>query len=815
MTSTTLAHNLTSPTEGPTVTQQHHRPGLIGSRVRRKEDPRLLTGRSRFVDDVVLPGMLEAAVVRSPHPHARIVSIDVSAALELPGVFAVLTGEDVAAACATPQPVVWRMIPDQLMTEQYALAVDKVRYVGQPVAAVAAVDRYVAEDALGLIEVEYEELQPVVTLDEALAEGAPKLYEQWPDNVSCRQTIPKGDVATAFAEADVVVSETLHYGRQMGTPLETRGAVMSWDPFTGHLEGWMSTQSPNLTRDLLGEVLGLDVDHIRVITPDVGGGFGNKFDFYGEEVVAALLSKRTGRPVKIIEDRLESFVANAHSREQRIEVSVAAKADGTITGMRGTVYAVLGGSLATVGIGPCWLSMALMAGPYDIPNVEGTVVGVVTNRSPYGSYRGWGQPKANFAHERIVDKLAHTLGMPANEVRRRNLIAPEAFPYPSPVFFYDSGNYAECLDTAERAVAERGWTARREQAAREGRSLGIGYSFHIEISALGPTKIMNQAGLQHGSFDEEVVRMDSAGGVTVRTGLSAMGQGIETALAQVAADTLGVPLSSVTVLSGDTRTNPFTGYGTGASRGAALGGGALLRASSRLRDKILRIAAHILEASPDDLEVTDGRISVRGIADGRSLTMREIGDAAYRRLDGALPDGEDPTLEERDVLDPENVAFSYGTSAVLTEVDRETGQVTLLDYLVVHDCGTVINPTIVDGQIHGGAAQGIGGALYEEIVYSPEGQPLTTTFMDYLLPTASEIPPFETLHMTTTADHIPGGFKGMGEAGTIGAASAIVAAVEHAVEDLDLRLTRLPVTPPRLLTAIESAPAGTPTEELS
>lgn len=797
------------------MTSQHVPPGLIGARVRRKEDPTLLTGRAQFVDDVVVPGMLEAAVLRSPHPHARILSVDATAALELPGVFAVLTGAEVQESCATPQPVVWRMIPDQLMTEQYAMAVDKVRYVGQPVAAVAAVDRYVAEDALGLIDVEYEVLQPVVTLDDALAQDAPLLYEDWPDNVSCRQTIPKGDAAAAFAEADVVVTETLTYGRQTGAPLETRGAVMSWDPFTNRLEGWMSTQSPNLTRDLLGEVLGLPVDHIRVRTPHVGGGFGNKFDFYAEEVLAALLSKRTGRPVKIIEDRLESFVANAHSREQRIEVSLAARSDGTIIGMRGTVWAVLGGQLATVGIGPCWLTMALMAGPYDIPNVETTVIGVVTNRSPYGSYRGWGQPKANFAHERIIEKLARELGMSANDVRRRNLIAPDAFPYVSQVFYYDSGNYVECLDMAEKAVAERGWLARRDVAAHEGRSLGVGYGFHIEISALGPSKIMNQAGLQHSSFDEEIVRIDSAGGVTVRTGLSAMGQGIETALAQVAADTLGVPLGSVTVLSGDTETNPFTGYGTGASRGAALGGGALLRASTRLRAKVLRIAAHILEAAADDLGIQDGRISVRGAPTGPSITMRDIGDAAYRRLDGKLPDGEDPALEERDVLDPDNVAFSFGTTAVLAEVDRETGRVTLLDYLVVHDCGTVINPTIVDGQIHGGATQGIGGALFEEIVYSDEGQPLTTTFMDYLIPTASEVPSFETLHMSTTADHIPGGFKGMGEAGTIGAASAITAAIENALPDLTLELTRLPVSPPRLLDAITHASADHPAEATS
>ncbi|MBB2505220.1 xanthine dehydrogenase family protein molybdopterin-binding subunit [Amycolatopsis echigonensis] len=788
-----------------TVTQQQVPPGLIGARVRRKEDPRLLTGRAQYVDDVVLPGLLEAAVLRSPHPHARIRSVDTSRARALPGVFDVLVGPEVRDACAAPQPVVWLMIPDQRMTGQYALAVDKVRYVGQPVAVVAAKNRYVAEDALALIEVDYEVLPAVSTLDDALAPDAPLLYEDWPDNVSCRQTIPKGDVETAFAEADVVVTETLEFGRQTGAPLETRGVVVSWDPLTDRLDAWLSTQSPNLARDLLGDVLGLPVERIRVRTPDVGGGFGNKFDFYAEEVLAALLSKRTGRPVKLIEDRHESFAANAHSREQRIEVSVAAKADGTITGLRGTVWAVLGGQLATVGIGPCWLSMALLSGPYDIPNVEGTVVGVVTNKSPYGSYRGWGQPKCNFAHERIVEKLARALGRPANEIRRRNLIAPDRFPYPSPVFFYDSGNYADCLALAERGVAERGWPEQVAAAAEEGRSLGIGYAFHIEITALGPTRIMNGAGLQHGSFDEEVVRIDSSGGVTVRTGLSALGQGIETALAQVAAGTLGVPLDSVTVLSGDTETAPFTGYGTGASRGASLGGGAVLRASTRLREKVLRIAAHLLEADPGDLEIAEGRISVAGNPSGPSVSMRDVGDAAYRRLAGNLPDGETPALEERDVLDPDNVAFSYGATAVLVETDRQTGVVDVLGYLVAHDCGTVINPKIVDGQLHGGAAQGIAGALYEEILYDSDGQLLTRSFMDYLVPTASEIPAFATLHMTTTADHIPGGFKGMGEAGTIGAASAITAAIENSLPDLGVRLTRVPVTPPRLLDAIDAA----------
>lgn len=777
---------------------------MIGARVRRKEDPRLLTGRGSYLDDVAVPGMLEGAVLRSPVPHARIVSIDTSAAEELPGVFAVITGADLRELCKSPQPVIWRMFPGQHFSDHLALATDKVRYVGHAVAAVAAVDRYVAEDALELIDVEYEQLEPITTLEAALADGAPKLYDDWPSNLSATTTIPKGDVDAAFADADVIVRQTFYNARQMGTPLETRGAVATWNPITDELDVWLSTQSPNLARDLLGEVLGLSIDKIRVRVPDVGGGFGNKFDFYAEEVMACVLSRRAGRPVKVVEDRLESFVANAHSREQHLEMELAASSDGRITGLRATVNGVLGGALATVGAGPVWATGALCTGPYDIANSTVTINGVVTNKSPYGSYRGWGQPKANLIHERLVEALARELGVSANEIRYKNFVAPDNFPFASPVFYYDSGRYADCLKLAEDAVLQAGWAERQAAAAAAGRSVGIGYGFHVEITAFGPSRILNMAGLTHSGFDEEVVRIDSTGRVTVYTGQAAMGQGMHTALAQVAAEALGVPLDDVTVISGDTDSCPYTGYGTGASRAAAVGGAAVLTAATRLREKVLKIGAHLLEAAPEDVVIADGVISVVGAPD-RSVPLAAVGDAAYRRLNEKLPEDVSPTLEEREVFDPANVAFSYGCTAVLSEVDRETGVVRLLDYLVAHDCGVVINPLIVDGQIHGGAAQAIGGALFEEIVYGADGQIQTTTFMDYLIPTAAEIPPFRLEHQQTPADHIPGGFKGMGEAGTIGGGAAILASVENALADLDITIDRLPITPPRLLDLIDAA----------
>lgn len=777
-----------------------------GTRMRRTEDPKLLAGRGQYVDDLTVPKMIEGAILRSPHAHARITGIDVSRARALPGVFDVLTGPELAAV-AGQQPVIWFPIPDQRIARTHALATDRVRWVGQAVAAVAAVNRYVAEDALELIEVTYEPLPVVADLDAALAPDAPKLYDDWPDNVSGSLTYKAGDTDAAFADADVVVSASFTHGRAFGCPLEPRGCIVTWDPFSDTIDAWLSTQSPNLARDLLAEIFGVPVHKIRIRTPHLGGGFGNKFDFYGEEVIAAVMSRRTGRPVKIIEDRLDSFFATSHSRDQRLDFELALQSDGTIVGLRGISYGVLGGALGTVGAGPPWASVLTCMGPYKIPNLDVTVKAVLTNRSPYGSYRGWGVPKGNIVHERLIEFAARALNMDRTEIRRRNFPAPEEFPFFSGVAFtYDSGRYADCLDLALEKVAELGWPERQILARAEGRSLGIGYSFHIEPSAYGPSRILNLVGLAHSGFDEVTVRMDSIGKVTVYSGQINMGQGTHTIYAQVAADALGIPIDDVVVVTGDTDSCPYTGYGTGGSRAAPLGGAAIMRAGERLRAKVLRIGAELLEASPDDVEITEGRISVKGTP-GISVTTREVGDAAYRRLLNRLPDGEVPTLEEVDVFDPPNMATSYGCTALLVEVDRETGVVTLLDCLQAHDCGTVINPLLVDGQLAGGLAQALGGALYEELVYDADGQLLTVNFMDYLLPTAMEIPPFHFFHQETPAPHIPGGFKGVGEAGTIAGVSLVGSAIDDALEDLGVRITRFPVTPPRLLDQIRAGQA--------
>jgi carbon-monoxide dehydrogenase large subunit len=780
---------------------------IVGLRIPRREDIRLVTGRGRFIDDIQAPGMVEMATLRSPFAHARILSIDVTAARELPGVVDVVTGADIVGV-VRPQPVIYDPLPHQRATDVLAIATDRVRWAGQVVAAVAASDRYVAEDALALIQVEYEPLPVVADLDAALAPDAARLYDDWLDNVIGEARYTKGDAQLAWDEADEIVAHRFNLAPMAGAPLETRGCVATWDPITDELDLWLGTQCPHLARDLLGETLGLPNHRVRVRVPQLGGGFGVKFDFYVEEVIAAVLSKRcAGMPVKWVEDRLESFAATSQARDVAIDIKLGARRDGTFVALQADVFGVLGGALGSIGVGPAWAAAAKMPGPYKFPNLDIRFTGVVTNRAPHGSFRGWGAPEANFSLERAIDLLAGKLGMAPAEVRRVNFPAANEFPFNNGLnTFYDSGRYEEGLDLCLAALDERGWVERRDRARAEGRRAGIGLSFQVEATAFGASRMASRMGLKHPGFDESVVRMDSTGRFTVMTGQIAMGQGIETALSQVAASAFGVPIDDVTVVSGDTSTTPFTGYGTAASRAAALGGAALLGAAERLTEKIKRIAAYKLEAAPEDLELRDRKVMVRGAPDN-ALSLADIGYAAYRQIDDEFPADEDLTLEGRYKFDPPDRAFAFGGMAALVEIDVTTGVTDIVDFVIVDDCGTVINPLIVDGQLQGGAAQGIAEALYEELIYDDQAQLANATFMDYAIPTFSEIPRFEIRHMVTPSPLIPGGVKGVGEFGVIGSPAAVVNAMQDALTGVDVVLDSLPVSPPRLLALIDDATA--------
>ena len=764
----------------------------VGRRMPRREDAELLTGQGRFVGDLHRPGMLHAAFLRSPFPHAKITSINADGARAMPGVHAVLSGSDLPDDLgAQPNTHLF----GERATPYYALARDRARYAGEPVAMVVAESPYLAEDARDEVLVDWEPLPSVGDAELALKEGAPLVWpdRDWPDNVCATFEKEMGDVDRAFAEADVVVTERYRIQRQFACSLEGRGVLAEWDRNVDELTLWTSSQIVHIVRDLLSAVLGLPEHRIRVLVPRIGGGFGAKFHFYNEETAVALAARATGRPVRWVEDRLESFVATVHARQQHVEFSMAAREDGTITGVKGDLIGDMGAAMHTVGYGPLWLTSVMLTSVYEIPNARVRARAVVTNKTPLGSYRGWGQPQANFVVERTVDRLAKELGIDRADLRRRNFIPPDRLPRKSLHHTLDSGDYRACLDRAMELVDERRWPERQAELREQGRHVGIGISFYTENSALGPSRMLNEGGVQQGGYDIARVRVEPGGEVTLYTGLCEMGQGVTTALAQVCADNVGVHPDQVHVVHGDSSQVPYTGYGTGASRGASVGGAAVMKAARAAREKVLRIAGHMLEASPEDLEAEDGRIFVRGTPSAQ-VTMADIGRAAYIRAI-ELPEGEDPGIETVEAFDPPQFAWPYGANVAVVEVDVETGEVSFLDYIYVHDCGTIVNPTIVEGQIQGGVAQGIGAALFEALPYDDDGQPLFATFMEYVLPTAAELPRLAMEHQHTPSPNIPGGMKGVGEAGAIGSPSAVVAAIEDALEPYGARITETPVTP--------------------
>jgi aerobic carbon-monoxide dehydrogenase large subunit len=767
-----------------------------GARIPRNEDPSLLRGRGSFVDDLQLPGMAHAAVLRSPHAHARIERVDVRRARALPGIFDVITHADLGALGA-PLP---KLIPHASLRHhktQRALAASVVRHVGEPVAFVVADSRYAAEDALDLIEVSYAPMPAAVDLEAAAAPGAPRVHDDMDSNICAHYTQRVGDVESAFAQARHRFRERLVMDRGAAAPMETRGVVASWDPRTEHLEIWDSTQAPIPIRNGLAAMFHLPQQHVRVTAPDVGGGFGPKvMMFYPEEILVPFAARRLGRPVKWIEDRREHFVATNHEREQIHDAEIAVDESGRILAVR-TVFLYDAGAYCPYGLIVPIVASTTLPGPYRIPNYHCEFRAVFTNKTIVSPYRGAGRPHAVFVMERLLDRAAGELGMDRAEIRWRNLIQPDEFPYEVGLIYqdnapvqYDSGNYPQCLRRAADSIGYAQWAGRQAAHRASGRYVGLGVACYVEGTGIGP-------------YEGCRVTVEPSGQVFVATGVGTQGQGHMTVFAQIAADALGVSPRDVAVRTGDTA---GFGWGTGtfASRAAVVAGTAVLLAAQAVREKTRIVAATLLEARPDEIELASGKAFVRGVP-ARALSLGEVA-AAANPLRFAMPaEWEGPGLEATRYFAPPKATFSNGVHACIVEVDPDTGLLEILRYVVIHDCGRVLNPMIVEGQIHGGVAQGLGGAFWEKLVYDPQGQPLATTFMDYLLPTAAEVPPLEVEHEETPSPLNPLGVKGAGEAGVIPVPAVIAQAVEDALRPFGVHISEMPLNPDRVRQLVAEA----------
>ncbi len=773
----------------------------VGTAVRRLEDPHLLAGRGRYVDDIRPPDTLHAAVVRSTQAFARIAGIDIASALAMPGVECVVTGRDLAGV---PGLVPRLNRPEFTVTEMPLLATEAVRHVGEPVAIVLADTPHAAEDAAEAVEVEYESLTPVTSIDEALAPGAPAVHAEAAGNVLL-------DVAPhdtpgldeALASAHLVVEATFTSGRLNASPLEGRACLAEWDDREGRLVLQTSTQVPHLVRLAVAELLGLRENQVRVVSPDVGGGFGQKCVIGREEMALAAVARRLGRPLKWVEDRQENLVAGFHGHEQRYSVRAGFDAEGHLLGLDADVLCDIGAYSCfpfTCGIEPL-MAAAEFPGVYKLPRYRVRGRAVVTNKSPMAPYRGVSRPQIVLVMERLMKKAAIALGISEVEIRRRNLILDHEFPFTGVTgLVYDRGSYLESLERCAELLDAEGWPEKQAAARERGRLIGLGFACFSERSAYGTEAFaQRKMGITPG-YENAHVRMDGSGGVIVSTGTHSHGQGQQTSFAQIVADELGVEPSRVLVRLGDTDQTP-PGWGTFASRSIGIGGAAVKLAAERVADRLKAIAAHLLEAAPADIEVRDGRLSVRGTP-AAGMTVAEVARIAHQQSQ-RLPPGE-RVLEATATFDPPGT-FSNATHGVVVEVDAETGAVRILRYVVVEDCGVMINPMIVEGQVRGGIAQGIGAALYERIVYDEDGQPLTASLMDYLVPTASEIPSIEIHHLETPSAFTETGAKGMGEGGLIGAPATIANAVSDALAHLGFEADAIPIVPEGLLRAMNRA----------
>lgn len=775
------------------------KPTWVGMSVRRKEDERLLRGLGQFLDDLDDVRALHAAIGRCPYPHARIARVDARGALEMTGVEAVLLGEQVVAR--TDPISVLRPLPGALNTSFYAMAHPVARYEGEPVVAVAAQDRYVAEDSLERIEVDYEPLPHVVDPEAALNPGAPRLHEQIPSNLLAESTVTAGDPDGAFDRAHVVAEGRFRINRVTGAPIEARGLLVRYSEGTGTLEIWSSTQTPHLLRAQLAQALRMAEANIRVTALDVGGGFGMKLGVYPEDIIVCLVAVDTGRAVKWVEDRNESFRGCVHAREAIHGAALGAARDGTIVALRDRYVIDVGAYNAP--FGPPMLTNLMLPGPYRLHHCQLERGVALTNKVPMGAYRGYGQPESNFVREVLIDRLARQLGLDPATVRRRNLLRTEELPFQNVSgATYDSGDYVRCLDLALSRIGYETIRARQAEWQRQGRYLGVGLSAYVEFTGYPSSAFLGRTGASFGAYESVTVRMDRAGRAAVYTGVSTFGQGTETTFAQVCASELGLDPDDITIHRGDSLGTPYS-VGGFASRTMIAGAGAIRKATADIRGKTLRIAAHLMSVPAAALELAGGVVR-RADDPSAYVSVAEVARAAI--LGHGLPPGEDPGLEATAYFDPPASAFGYGTVAVQVEADPRTGEFELQRYVLVHDCGTQVNPMIVEGQMHGGIAQALGAALFEELVYDPDtGQLVTGSMVDYFVPTAADLPRFELDHLETPSPLTTFGVKGVGESGTIGAAAAIANAICDALAPFGVELGRLPITAESVWCALEEA----------
>jgi carbon-monoxide dehydrogenase large subunit len=765
---------------------------MLGTPIKRREDPRLITGQATYVDDIKLLGMLHMSVLRSPYGHARINSINTEAARNYPGVRAVYTAEDLKGAVGSVAVGVPLGKIVEGMGVRGALAEGKVRFYGDPVAVIIAEDRYAARDARDLIEVDYEPLPAAIDVEKAMQPDAPILYEEFGTNVAFSMKPPTDEIDKVFEETlangGVVVKQRIVNQRLAPVPIETRGVVAEYRKSDKTLTFWSSSQIPHLLRNILAATVGLPQHQVRVIVPEVGGGFGCKLNVYPEELVAAFATMKLGHPVKWIEDRSENLAVTIHGRDMVEYVEVAATKDGKITGLK--VYGIsdlgaycqLNTNLILIGFG-----YPVSCGAYDIPAIHLSADLVFTNKASTDAYRGAGRPEATFVVERAVDLVAHELGKDPAEVRRLNFIQPDQFPYKSAAgAVYDTGNYEGALDKALQIADYSSLRAEQAQKRAEGKLMGIGLSSYIEICGFGP-----KGTLPVGLYESARVRVEQSGTVMVYTGSSPHGQGEETTFAQIVAEEFTIPVENVLIMHGDTDSTP-EGRGTYGSRSTAVGGAAVYNATQRLKEKMKQIASHMLEASASDVTLEDGKFSVAG-SPQKAVTFEEVATTA--NLSNTLAPGIEPGLETTVFFEPEACVFPFGTHICVVEIDKGTGAAEIKRFVAVDDCGRQLNPMIVDGQVHGGIAQGVGQALIEGVVYGEDGQLLTATLTDYALPIAPELPSFETDSTVTLTTVNPLGVKGIGEAGTIGSTPAVANAIADA---LGLAHIDMPYTPERL-----------------